>query len=133
MWINYGNYDWAREYNRAIKPLRKDAKDLSKALEELFGAVGPQPGITESTDGWVITVPVPGLKKGDFHLARRGNKLTLSTNKDSQWLKQKSWAWTLEKGVKEKDISAECKDGIMKISIKRPEKVVLEENLIKIN
>ena len=142
MWHVYdfdrGMNEWVKEYERFRKPIKKDLSDLGNTLNELLsGSITTTDNIEENKVSWSITIPVPGLKKEDFLLSRKGNKLTLSIRNDgkglnTRWTKQKSWSWTLDKGVEDKGISAECKDGVMMITVLKPEKLNPKEASIDI-
>jgi HSP20 family molecular chaperone IbpA len=146
--FGHGTADWAREYERPVKPVRKDVKTVGQAMDELLGwnpswnnvsAVSVKSDeILDSEGHWQITVPVAGMKKEDFALTRKANKLTLSVRDtvnalDTKWLAKKSWTWTLNKDVEDDGISAECKDGVMTITIEKPEQMNPTEASISIN
>jgi|15BtaG_2_1085339.scaffolds.fasta_scaffold03880_2 HSP20 family molecular chaperone IbpA len=130
MWkVGYGiGRDLETELNEVFGGMRPLFNEAKSAVETLLGEE-----TSENKDGWDIAIPVPGLKRSDFVLNLRGNKLSLIVNKeDVRWLSKKSWSWTVARDTKTEDISASCVDGVFTINIKKPESMNPTDQAIKI-
>lgn len=90
---------------------------------------------SETDDSYVLEYPLPGYVKDDIEIYLKDLILTISSGKSSRFgyyfdSKFKNEI-TVPAGTKEKDISAELKDGILKIMIKKVEKKELKKIEIK--
>lgn len=71
--------------------------------------------IETSKDGsTTISVVIPGFAKEDLQLNINDNKLVLSSKPENKNLKR---SWTITDSADIKNISAECKNGILTINI----------------
>ncbi len=106
----------------------------------------PSVNVIEKTDGFLLEVAAPGLKKEDFKINFQESKLTISAEKEvnaeesSDKITRKEFSYnqfqrtfTLPKSVESEKISATYTDGILRISIpKKEEEKVKEPTLIEV-
>lgn len=80
--------------------------------------------IKNEKDKSTITVSVPGLSKEDIELeVKEEGFLLLSFNKKSDFFSYKHKSWTLDDDIDLENVSAECKDGLLTISLPRAKRL----------
>lgn len=103
------------------------------------GSTLPAANIKHSDKDIKIDVAVPGFKKEDLNIDLEDNVLTISSEKKSEHEEEKknysrreysyssfSRSFTLPENIQKDGISAECKDGVLTVTINKkqlPEKV----------
>ncbi|MBW2281851.1 MAG: Hsp20/alpha crystallin family protein [Deltaproteobacteria bacterium] len=98
------------------------------------GFLAPALDVTESADGYVVTVELPGVNKDDVSVEIHDNVLTVRGEKRSEheedkdkkhWVERTYGAFSrsirLPEGVGEKDLKASFKDGVLQIEIPKAE------------
>jgi|10_taG_2_1085330.scaffolds.fasta_scaffold07069_5 HSP20 family protein len=89
-----------------------------------------------------ISIAAPGLKKSDFNIQLKADKLTISYDAcDEQEAETSrsfstmafSRSWSLAKGIIPDGIKAKYNAGVLKVIVARPEDEVPAEHSIKIN
>ena len=125
--------------------LRRPTRNLFKFYSPLFAAQHPKTDadrynwapavdISETDDGFEVRAELPGVAKEDLHVSIKDNLLTLSGEKrqekvdDTQNYRRVERRYgsfqrrfTLPSEVETDDISAEFKDGVLTLSIPKPE------------
>ena len=91
--------------------------------------------VQEKEEEYVISISAPGLDKKDFDLSLQENKLKVEhkqkeKDETNYFTKSFSKTWLIPKGIKEKDISAVYKAGILEIKVKKTKET--EQTLAKI-
>ena len=131
------------------------APNFSNLFDEFFGkdmeynascsTTMPSVNIIESNEAFTIQVAAPGLEKKDFNVSVDGNKLTISSEKELEGLKdgekfrKKQFSFSKFKRtfsipeVLEGDkINAEYNSGILNVTIPKKEPVKKEIKQIKV-
>ncbi len=95
----------------------------------------PSFDVKETSDGYVFTADLPGVKESDLEVSLTGNRLTVSGKREEE-KKQQDVRWyayersygsfsrsfTLPEGIDGEHVGAELKDGVLRVTIpKRPE------------
>ena len=94
--------------------------------------------INDSENSTDIAIAAPGINKEDFDISIRENTLTVSyeqsTTDNPRAFSQSAFtrSWSLPKGTKTKDITAQYDAGILTVSIRKPKKVEPKTHTIKI-
>ena len=101
--------------------------------------------ISESQDGYRLEVEVPGVDKKDVRLSLDKGYLTISAkiNKHEQnghgkYLRSErvsgsfSRSFYIGNNVKKEDVSAACENGVLNVTIKKPQELKQEEKFIEI-
>lgn len=87
---------------------------------------------SETDDSYVLEYPLPGYVKNDIEIYLKDLVLTVSSEKSGRFgYSSFKDEFTVPAGTKEKDISAELKDGLLKVIIKKVEKKELKKIEIK--
>ena len=126
----------------------RHATPFNSFLEDFFGRdsheltntrsfTTPAVNIKESETGFDVEVAAPGLKKGDFNIELKHNKLFVSANKESNeeepteryYRKEFSYqnfsrSFTLPHTVDREGISAAYKNGVLTLSIPKKKEVI---------
>ena len=107
-------------------------------LDDLFGdlfvtsntprrtsALTPQTSVSETDEQFVISVATPGLDKKDLNVELVNDTLTVSyshSDKNSNAFVQQSFSqsWRLPEQTKSEEVSAECKNGVLTVSVNKP-------------
>ena len=105
---------------------------LAKAAQT--GSWSPAVDIVESTDAYTLTADLPGLTKGDVHLTVEDGVLTLSGERKSERSESNEFghryerahgkfsrSFQLESGIENSKISAEFKNGLLKVVLPKVE------------
>ncbi len=98
--------------------------------------------IYEKDDKVNIDFELPGLDKKDINIELEGNNLTVSgkvkkdeeINEDNYYRCERSYgefsrSFTLPEGLKEKDLNASYKDGILKISFPKTKEIETKKKI----
>jgi HSP20 family protein len=106
----------------------------------------PNVDVSETKDEIVVTAEMPGMKKEDITLSVQDNVITLSGEKKSEEEKKDANFYRLERSfgsfcrsftlptpVEADKIKASFKDGILKVTLPKSEKVKPQEIPININ
>jgi len=110
-----------------------------------FSAISPRSDIEESDNEYLVTVEIPGIDKKDLKLHIEDNRLFISGEKkqskevkDSNYVcSERSYGrfqrtYDLPNSIKSSDISADYKDGILKVKLPKSEESKRKEIEIKI-
>ena len=94
--------------------------------------------VSNLEDAYEIAIAVPGIAKKDINIAIESSQLNISyeaseENNPRSFFKQSfSRSWTLPSGVSAKDISAKQRNGILTITVKKPESEVMKSQTIPV-
>ncbi|MDP3312168.1 Hsp20/alpha crystallin family protein [Lutibacter sp.] len=112
------------------------SRDLPSVFTSNFntGITLPKVNIRETTDGFLVEMAVPGLKKSDFHIDLDNLLLSISTemkeeneHKDENFTRREfgyssfKRTFTLPESVNDDKINATYKDGILSILLPKKE------------
>jgi HSP20 family protein len=91
--------------------------------------------VTNEDDKYIISVAAPGLDKEDFNISITEGVLTVSTEKTVTEFGTTSFAkrWTLPEGTTTEGITADYKQGILRVNVAKPEAKVPQTTTIKVN
>ena len=118
---------------------------LSTLLDDFYDVPPGRVGTTDKNvavsnleDVYEIAIAVPGIAKKDINIAIESSQLNISyeaseENNPRSFFKQSfSRSWTLPSGVSAKDISAKQRNGILTITVKKPESEVMKSQTIPV-
>jgi HSP20 family protein len=118
--------------------------DFYKDPADLY-SISPRADIEESDNDYLVTVEVPGIDKKDLKLNLEENKLTIKgEKKQSKEIKESNYiccersyggferTFNLPTSIKANEISAEYKDGIIRIKLPKAEEAKRKEIEIKL-
>ena len=90
--------------------------------------------VTTEDDKHIISVAAPGLDKEDFNITITEGTLTVQTNKTDTEFGTSAFTktWTLPEGTTTDKISAEYKQGILRVMVEKPEVTTPETVTIKV-
>ncbi|GBC62040.1 molecular chaperone [Desulfonema ishimotonii] len=119
-----------RVFDESFYPAAKRHEDEELALCNW----SPVVDVYESEDAYVVSAELPGLSKEDIVLDFKGRVLTLKgertytseVKEDKYYRRERSYgkfqrSFTLPAEINPDNISAEFKDGVLKVSIPKPE------------
>ena len=91
--------------------------------------------VTTEDDKHIISVAAPGLDKEDFNITITEGTLTVQTNKTDTEFGTSAFTktWTLPEGTTPDKISADYHQGILRITVEKPEATVPETVTIKVS
>ncbi len=91
--------------------------------------------VTTEDDKYIISVAAPGLDKEDFTITTTEGALTVKTNKTVTEFGTSAFTktWTLPKDTTTDKISADYTQGILRVTVKKPEATVPETVTIKVS
>ena len=91
--------------------------------------------VTTEDDKYIISVAAPGLDKEDFKITTTEGTLTVQTDKTVEEFETSAFTrtWTLPEGTSAEKISAEYKQGILRVTVEKPEVAVPETVTIKVS
>jgi HSP20 family protein len=94
----------------------------------------PAVNITENKDNYMVSLAVPGMKKGDFNIDVEGNILTISSEKEESKEQKEdkytrkeynyssfSRSFTLPDEVNKEKVEAAYEDGVLKLTLPKKE------------
>ena len=90
--------------------------------------------VTTEDDKYIISVAAPGLDKEDFKITTTEGSLTVQTDKTVEEFQTTPFTktWTLPEGTTTDKISAEYKQGILRVTVEKPEVTTPETVTIKV-
>ncbi len=93
---------------------------------QIFNRSTPSVEVYETDDTHVIEVAAPGLNRDNLKASLEDKTLTLSYTSEKREGGRRSFnsfqrAWTVSEGTAAEDINAEYKDGILTVTVKKPE------------
>ena len=91
--------------------------------------------VTTEDNKHIISVAAPGLDKEDFNITITEGTLTVQTNKTDTEFGTSAFTrtWTLPEGITTDKISADYKQGILRVTVEKPEIVTPETVTIKVS
>lgn len=130
------------------RPSALDYRDPFRMMRELMGwepfemastfgnaplaSFAPSFEVTETKDGYLFKADVPGVKENDLEVSLTGNRLTISGKREAEKREQVETYYTYERsygsftrsftlpdGVDTTAISADLKDGVLTLSVKK--------------
>jgi HSP20 family protein len=131
--------------SRALQPLFDPFAGLQKEMDDLMGRFQadwngdrlpavPAADLFETDDALTIRMDMPGMKAEEINVEVSGNTVRVSgEHKEEKEEKGKTWhrierrsgtfarAITLPASVKDDKVSAECKDGVLTITLPKTE------------
>ena len=108
---------------------------------QIFNKSGPSVEVYETDDSHIIEVAAPGLNRDNLKASLEKETLTLSyTNEKKEEGKNSrkhsfssfTRSWTVPEGTVAEDVSAEYKDGILSVTVKKPEVQIIPAQEINI-
>jgi HSP20 family protein len=116
-------------FEDVFAPLRAD-------LPSIPAAWMPRADIQETDKEYIIGLNLPGIRKEDVKVEVKDDVLTVSgerktekEEKGKNWLRRESSygsflrSFTLPEGLHSEDIKANCKDGVLTLSMRKPAQV----------
>tara|TARA_B100001094_G_C18056701_1_gene732863 strand:+ start:43 stop:450 length:408 start_codon:yes stop_codon:yes gene_type:complete len=90
--------------------------------------------VTTEDDKYIISVAAPGLDKEDFNITAAEGILTIQTEKAVTEFETSAFmkTWTLPEGIPPDKISADYKQGILRVTVEKPEVTIPETVTIKV-
>lgn len=80
--------------------------------------------VREEKDKSTITISVPGISKDDIDLqVKEEGLLELTINKKTDFFNHKQKSWSLSEDIDAENITAECKNGLLVISLPRAKRI----------
>ena len=134
-------------------PFYYDDRAMKDAEKKLYGHKANhvmKTDIKEMNNGYELVVDLPGFKKDEVHAALENGYLTISAEKgldkdekekdSGKYIRKERYAGACQRsfyvgeGVKQEDVKAEFKHGILKLTVpkKEPEREVEEKKYIAI-
>ena len=91
--------------------------------------------VSNEDDKYIISVLAPGLDKEDFDITITDGTLTVTADKKATEFGTTSFTktWTLPEGTASDAITADYKQGILRLNVMKPEKVTPETTTIKVS
>lgn len=91
--------------------------------------------VTTEDDKYIISVAAPGLDKEDFNITITEGTLTVKADKTVAEFGTSAFTktWTLPEGIPPDKISADYTQGILRVTVKKPEATVPETVTIKVS
>jgi HSP20 family protein len=96
------------------------------------GAFSPSFEIKETKDGYLFKADVPGIKQNDLDITVTGNRLTIAGKREAERQEQSDTyyayecsygsftrSFTLPEGVDTNSVSADLKDGVLAVRLKK--------------
>ena len=85
--------------------------------------------VKETDDNWLISVPAPGISKKDctVSIKETGNRNTLTvgfenTSDNEVFVQSFRRSWTLPSGATSESIGAQFRNGVLAVTIQKPDK-----------
>tara|TARA_Y100001938_G_scaffold34970_1_gene48052 strand:- start:529 stop:921 length:393 start_codon:yes stop_codon:yes gene_type:complete len=90
--------------------------------------------VSDENDKYIISVAAPGLDKEDFNITVTDGVLSVSTEKTVTEFGTSSFTktWTLPDGTTIDGVTADYKQGILRVTVPKPEDVVPKTTTIKV-
>ena len=90
--------------------------------------------MSNENDKYIISVAAPGLDKEDFNITVTDGVLSVSTEKTVTEFGTSSFTktWTLPDGTTVDGVTADYKQGILRVTVPKPEDVVPKTTTIKV-
>jgi len=91
--------------------------------------------VTTEDDKYIISVAAPGLDKEDFNITVTEGTLTVQTSKTDTEFGTSAFTktWTLPEGTPPDKVSADYNQGILRVTVKKPEASTPEIVTIKVS
>jgi len=118
--------------------------DFFKESNDLY-TISPRADIEETDNEYLVSLEIPGIDKKDLKLNLENNRLTIAGEKtQSKEVKDSNYVscernygsfqriFELPNTIRSNDISAEYKDGILKVKLPKDEKAKRKEIEIKV-
>lgn len=114
--------DWFRPSRKALKKVVDNLDEFYKIFPVTWEY---QPIWKDEGYCWTLSLDCPGVKKENLKLELKDNKLYLFYTQEEKKCvftscKSFSYSWDVDVGVKEGDISAEYKNGVLYLQVKKP-------------
>ena len=133
--------DFTKIFDDFLAPT-KSTFDRDFFHPQIFNRSTPSVEVYETDDSHVIEVAAPGLNRDNLKASLDKKTLTISyvsERKDETETSRKhsfssfNRSWTIPEGTSAEDINAEYKDGILSVTVKKPEVHVLPAQEINID
>ena len=134
--------DITRLFDDFLAPAKRNTLDRDFFHPQIFNRTAPSVEVYETDDTHVIEVAAPGLNRDNLKASLEEGTLTLSytsmekekgENSHKHSFNSFTRSWTVPKGTVAEDINAEYKDGILVVTVKKPEVQVTQTQEININ
>ena len=91
--------------------------------------------VSNENDKYIISVAAPGLDKEDFNITTTEGTLTVQTNKTDTEFGTSAFTktWTLPEGTTTDKVSADYNQGILRVTVEKPEITTPETVTIKVS
>lgn len=130
-----------------LSPIEMMRREMDRMFDDIvpfsrgFGNGGtrmelwaPDTDVSETEDEYTISVDLPGINKKDVEVSYKDNRLTISGKREHEeeeekkdYLRRERYqgsftrSFTLPSEVKEEDIKAKFKDGVLKVDVPKSE------------
>jgi len=90
--------------------------------------------VTTEDNKYIISVAAPGLDKEDFNITAAEETLTIQTDKEVAEFETSAFTktWALPEGIPPDKISADYHQGILRVTVEKPEVTTPETVTIKV-
>lgn len=125
------------ELRREMEHLFDDMVPFSRFRQrpgDGYDVWAPNTDMVETDNEYIMTVDLPGIPKDDVNISFKDNRLTISGERKKEEKEEKEnfmrreryygnfvRSFTLPSSVKEDDIKAKYKDGVLTVNIKKTE------------
>jgi len=133
--------DISRLFDDFLVPSKKSTFDRDFFHPQIFNKATPSVEVYETDDAHIIEIAAPGLDRDNLKASLDKGALNLSyTNEQKQEgdksrkhsFSSFSRSWTVPEGTVAEDVGAEYKDGILTVTVKKPDLHVVPVQQIKI-
>ena len=133
--------DFTKLFDDLLTPT-KSTFDRDFFHPQIFNRSTPSVEVYETDDSHVIEVAAPGLDRDNLKASLEKKMLTISytseqkdenTNSRKHSFNSFKRTWTVPEGTSAEDINAEYKDGILSVTVKKPQAQMLPAQEINID
>jgi len=130
----YDELDFPRAFSRLWEDFWNDSLSLFNSLDEDSVVWAPRMDVEETEDAYVIHADLPGIDKKDLNISLQDNVLTIKGERKHENKKETKNRFYLERAygnfyrtitlpekVKEEEIKAKYKDGVLTITLPKSE------------
>ncbi|MFH2036383.1 MAG: Hsp20/alpha crystallin family protein [Candidatus Zixiibacteriota bacterium] len=132
--------------NRWLDPILEDFFSIPSVFDRKIDGFTPKVNITETADSLKFSFEVPGINKDDIKVVVANQVLTVSGKRESHQKTEKEnlireeiysgsfeRQFTLPDSINSEAIKANCKNGILEVTLEKKEEVKPKEIEVKIS